>query len=210
MPAADVQQLVQDLSDGLADATAAGTFYTDVLTDLALDPSGFHVDVQSIGVTAGVTSIDLPTAVVTELAFIYDDRHLTYANTDEAGLFSPTWRGLLGEPRCWIDEITDRHTIRLLPRPAHGSSGTVDPTIAGPGDYRLTVLYTYVPTDPSPDAELAVALEILAREFARDSDHTDSTASEMCRTLAGTLFKMLGVALDDHLPPVVKSDLEGT
>ena len=54
-----------------------------------------------------------------------------------------------------------------------------------------------------------MALEIVCREFSRDSDHTDRTLAQACRTLAGVLFQMIGLAISDHEPAYAKALEEG-
>jgi hypothetical protein len=144
MPQADVLQLVQDLTDGLADATAATNFYSDVVYSMATDVDSTLVNIATIDPGAGTPATDMPAAAVVELAMVYDKAHLSKANVEEATAYDVNWRATLGRPRVWITEDESKHTVALVPVPASPPTLSMprDPTSQDPGAYSLTVLYT--------------------------------------------------------------------
>jgi len=207
MPQADVLQLVTDLSDGLNDSTATTNYYGDVIFLMGLDPGGTVVNITTVDPVIFVPQTTLPASSITTLAVIYDRKHLSKTGRARANAWDTQWFTTLGPPFAWLDEDQDRHTITEIPIPVNPPTVGLprDPSTSDPGFNGLTIIYTETRTDAHGDEELAMALEIMAREFSRDSDHTDHTAAQTCRTLSGTLFTMVNVSLVDDIPGPAKA-----
>jgi hypothetical protein len=216
MPQADVLQLVTDLSDGLADATAATNFYSDIVFLMGTDVDGTLTNIQTVANSIGpVSNVTSPATTITELLVIYEDTELDRANPTEVTAFNPYWRATIGEPRVWMQEDRPKHLQRILPNPSRPQTGQggalpLDPTTTDPGFGATTFIYTETRTDVHPEEELALALEIIAREFARDSDHTDRNLAQACRSLSGVFFRMIALAISDRAPAFLKALEEDT
>jgi hypothetical protein len=207
MAQADVLQLVTDVADSLNDATACTTYYGDVVFLMGLDPDGTLVTASTIDPGVNTLPTTMPTTSITTLAVLYDRTHLSKTGIQGAGVWDSRWAITKGTPKVWLDQNQPRHTIAIVPIPVTPPSGAalpVDPSTTNPGFAGLTVLYTESRTNVHGDEELALALEILCREFSRDSDHTDRTLAQSCRTLSGVLFRMLELSLTDDVPATTK------
>lgn len=202
MAMSDVLQLVTDLSDGLNDSTACTNYYSDVVYLMGLDPGGTLVNASTIDPVVLVPQTTLPASSITTLAVLYDVKHLSKTGRKGAQAWDTHWFTTLGQPFAWLDEDQNRHTITEIPIPVTPPTVGLprDPSISNPGQNGLTVIYTETRTNAHGDEELAMALEIMAREFSRDSDHTDHTSAQTCRTLSGVLFGMIDVSLVNDIP----------
>jgi hypothetical protein len=202
MPKADVLQLVADLTNGLADQTNASQIYSDLITELGRDSSWTMVRVQAFAGVAGEGDYQPSALGVTDivdiLSVLYDGRHLARSDVAEAKYYDRYFRVHLGRPRVWIEQDAPREGFQLYPIPSLSSvtAGPYDPTTHALAEGDVVVVYTH---DPSVlpnchlEEELAVALEVVAREMSRDSDHTDKTLAQIARTLSGMLFQMVGI-----------------
>lgn len=208
MALADVLQLVADISDGFADQTAATSYNADVIQLIGTDRDGTLTNINTPTFTLGPPAIVGPPATfITILDVLYEDNDLSYSTLDEITMWDPYWRGRIGEPKVWTPEGHSKGFITATPSPSRTPTAALplDPTATDPGSAAFTFVYTEARTDVHPEEELALALEILCREFSRDSDHTDRTLAQSCRTLSGILFRMIALAVTDHMPAYVKA-----
>lgn len=185
MAKADVLQLVTDISDGLADATLDDTYYADVVLEMAASPDTTLIGMATSFITPPADGVyTVPTTDATYLLeVLFDGMELMRATVAEATMYDPDYVRHSGTPLSWIEEHEDFLKVRLVPRPA-----------LAPVD-GVTFIYGEARTDVHADEELAVALEVLAREMSRDSDHTDKTFAQAARSLSTLCFQLLGLAL---------------
>lgn len=193
MAFADVMQLVADLSQGQADVTTCTGYYTDIVTEIGLTPSPTCVTVEYVPVTAPQAVFPLPANVINLLALAVDDRELPRATIGELWQYLPSWQDRVGSPIVWTAEDTlSKRVFQVVP--ALGSAGQplggLTPFDPNPAPGNITLVGSVTVVDVHPEEELWVALEILAREFSRDSDHEDPNTAQLCRSLA-SLFRTL-------------------
>jgi len=190
---ADVLTLVDDLSLGQADAASVVKFYDEVVIDLG--QRNLLTNASLVALTAQTGTYTLPAEALRPLAMFYDDAHLTHADERALMAIDPNWRSALGTPMAWVtDDETDR-TFRLFEQPSATSKpfififgspfGTDYPAMS------VAVIFTEKRDDLPVWLELPVALEILAREFARESAHRDQAAAAAFRELAAQTLNMV-------------------
>jgi len=184
MPQADVLSLVNLLSTGLRDSTAASNYYTRIV----LEHGSMRTSLTDATYVAGVAdqlTYSKPTAAIRILGVFYDQAWLYGEDERSLQRFDPFWRELSGAPAVYSFDAETLDTIAVVPRPARSGAaiGVTTPFTGFPSD-NLTVVYTNNAADVQPWEELAVACDILAREFGRWSDHQDTSASATWRQLA--------------------------
>lgn len=199
MPQADVFALVDDFAGTrsdtvvLADATARARYYADVVYEHGLNREG-ACDASFVATLKGTAVYTQPTAAIRTLALMYDDKQLRTTARRALEAYDANWRARLGRPTSVTTQDQDIHTMRLVPVPdvdgdAIGVTTPFDAVF--PGDV-LTFIFTENVTDVLPWDEMWVALEVLSREFGRESDHYDTTLSKLARQLAAMLRVLVG------------------
>lgn len=195
MSKADILQLVDDLSQGQAEASTAESYYDDITNELA--HKQVLTNVTLLTAAAGDTSFTEPETSADVLAVFWGDRQLTEAKRQELEWSTPEWRSREGAPQAWITENEAEQTFRLYPFPNIPSDTLVpilgDPLGAGYADHSVAVLYTENREDLPTYLNLPVALDILAREFSRESGHKQLEFAQACSSLANILYAMVGV-----------------
>jgi hypothetical protein len=186
---ADVLQLVADLSQGQADLVVCGHYYDDLVTEMGLSAIPTCITATYLQSLSHVEEYFLPAGVIEVLAVGFNDRELPRSTIGEQWQFAPDSQTLLGDPVTWLAEDTiDRLRVLVLPTPS-----TDGPPIGGGSPLgtavadALTLIYSEQREDVHPEEELWMALEILGREFARDSEHTDHTTAQIAHGLAQIL-----------------------
>jgi hypothetical protein len=184
------------------------TYFSDIVNEVSLDPDSPYVNVRSIGTIAGQAVYSLTSflsGATQALQIMFSGKVLSRADYSELSLDNDSWfSDGLGVPAVWTEENESWLNFRIVPTPllTGGHIGGTGPIREGD----LTAIHTETRTDPQPEEELSYVMELLAREFARDSDHTDHTFAQTCRNL-GRLFWGL-VALDDD-GELVEGSIEG-
>lgn len=203
MPFADVQALIADIAGtrsdanaGLADVTRTDAYYTDIVREQGLLHSEGPCDAAFVAVTAGDADYTQPAAAIRALMLLHDDRQLrpTLRRALEAG--DRDWRARTGRPQAFTLQDEDSHVHRIVPIPAQSSS-TIGASTPFSGPFpasALTFIYTDNATDVLPWDELWTALEVLGREFGRESDHYDATFAKTALQLASVLRTLVGRA----------------
>ena len=195
MPKADVLTLVSTLSDSVADTTQITNYYNDVVFEMAqgVFPGPSLTGAAFVEVVAGTANYAFPVDAVRVLLLNYDTTDLPKEGERGATLFNKDWRADQGRPAAFIVTDENRRTVSLVPVPdTDGQAvGVLTPFSATFPAENLTFIYTEERDDVHLDEELPLALEILAREFARDSNHHDAQASDFAKKLAGLLFGLV-------------------
>ena len=193
MAKADVLQLVADLSNSRADATVCGDYYDQLVDEMGRSKLESLVNAELAAVVAADGSYSFPTNAIALLAVIFDDKQLMQASEMDVETSDDLWRETQGTPICFVIEDEDARVIQLYPTPARagdtigGSTPFVLPHPAG----NLTYIYTERRSTEHAYETLWMALEILAREFARDSNHQDLKFSAAARAFANVLKTIL-------------------
>lgn len=193
MAKADVLQLVADFSNSRADQTQAGDYYDQIIDEMGRGNVESLVNASLQAVTAGDGSYTFPTATIMPLAIIYDDKQLMRLGEMEVEAADALWRETQGTPIGYVVEDEDTRTIQLYPTPINSGDtiGASTPFVLPHPQGNLTYIFTERRATAHAWEELWLALEILAREFARDSDHQDIHFSKTCRGLALILRAMI-------------------
>jgi hypothetical protein len=210
MPNATITTLVNQLALVTIDNTVQQSFQDDVIFELA---RGMYPGVRAqttaafIAATAGTAQYTLPTASPAfqrvPLVICYDDRQLAQVSRTEAWEYEEEWRR---NPSAhvvgYLQDPEDRTVFSLVPPPRTDGAaiGTNTPTnvTTWPAGNITVIAASADTTFPSAvyaDLILPIALEVLAREFARDSDHQDEVFAATCHTLASLFFGMFGPAI---------------
>jgi hypothetical protein len=185
--------LVATLSNGQADPTLAMTFYTDVLTRLALQQ--WHTTATPITVTSKNSTVNFPGNLLELLMFIYDNDVLSNLMLRELEALTPAWRNSYGRPIAYTLETETAKSGELFPVPNQAPKPII-PVHGLPlgEDYQpgnAIAIFVQSPPDILPILVLPVALKILAREYSRESNHTDLNYATFAETLADLLLKAL-------------------
>lgn len=193
MAKSDVLDLVDTLSRARADRDICSTYYDDIVYEMALQ--GTLTAASLVATTADNASYDLPATAVTVLAAVYDTFQLPHTSLKELEAINPTWRSEVGDPIAFVTEDEPVRTVRLYPIPDRTSKDFIfmfgSPLGLDFPEYSLALLHTETRTNLATYFDLPVALEILAREFNRESDHKDSEFAEVCRSLAQSTMQMV-------------------
>ena len=184
MARADVLTLVDDLAVSVEDDDAAGDYYNDIVEELGFANAPL-ADASFVAVVAGTKEHTLPTAAVRGLAFVYDDTQLYLSDKKELEFADVNWRTRQGTPVVVSFSDTDQRQFDVVPVPDRSGAaiGATTPFTGHAAD-NVVVIYADRATDVHSWEEMQVALEVLAREFARDSEHKDDRAAKAWGQLA--------------------------
>lgn len=199
MAQSDVFALIDDLagtrSDGanLADPTLRSRYYTEVVFEHGLMRES-AMDAAFVAVVVGTAEYTQPAAAIRTIAICHDATELRPTLRRGLEAYDPSWRSRRGTPRSYTAQDADDDAFRLVPVPASSGAtiGTSTPFIGTFPDGNLTFVYTDNVTDVPLWDELWVALEVLSREFARESDHFDVTFAQTAQALAAVVRQLVG------------------
>lgn len=194
MSRSDVLQLCQDLCTNQADAIALTKFYDEVVSDLGREE--WLVEVALIATTAGTSQYAPPEPVIELLCVYYDDRLLSKERVRALEAVNPNWRDERGTPRAYVVEDESNTRFRLYPKPEVDSKDFIfmfgSPLGLDFPEYAVAAVLTELREDLPLWLEMPVAFAILAREFARESDHTDMAFADACKKVSQILMQMVG------------------
>lgn len=193
MSMADVQSLVNLLSNGQYDPTLFNQFFNSEMT--IIGGQNWHTTAVPITFTAGQPTVNLPTTLLNLITVIYDSTVLSELTLRELEALTTGWRNNPGYPIAYTTETETSKTIALAPVPAQTSPPIVPvhglPTgedyVPGNG----ISIHSEYRTNPLPYLTLPFALAILWREYIRESDHMDVAFAMACKQLSDLLFEML-------------------
>lgn len=201
MPNATIDTIIDTLATVALDGTATDTYQDEVFTLLArqgLPGVLVQVDAAFLAATAGTAEYTLPSGHRTPLILGYDELQMQGVRFDELQFFDPAWRDQLGYPIAYTFDPVNRDRFQVMPVPqVTGATigGNTPVTFTAPfpwGNFLVisAISDTTYSGTPYVDTFLAVAFEVLAREFARDSDHHDPDASGIAAQMANLFWHM--------------------
>lgn len=203
MAQADVLALIDDIAGirsdtvNLAEAAVRLRFYGDVVFENGLQREEGSWDAAYAAVTRGTATYTEPAAAIRTMMLLYDNRELRGATRRGLEAYDANWRSRQGRPRSYTEQDQDYGVMRLVPVPdVDGQTvGAFDPLVDPdfPGN-NLTFVYTDNVTDVLAWDEMWVALDVLSREFGRESDHYDTEFAKLARQLAAMIRSMVGYA----------------
>lgn len=198
MAKADVTALVSTLANSQSNATAVSDYYDRIVQEHGLQRTSL-TNASYVAASADTLTYSVPSDAIRLLGVFYDSRWLYKEDERSAELVDPYWRIHSGEPQVYLKDDEDQRQFDLVPRPSRGgeSVGVATPFTTFPRE-NITAVYTAELTDVQSWEELAVAAEILAREFARESNIQDTTAAKAWRSIAELLFSMIDDAQDQN------------
>lgn len=189
MSKASVLTFVQDFSTTQVDTVAIDRYYDDIVRDLGAQDFLVQVSLVPVDTTTAIYTPPAPT--IDLLQVFYDDRVLYKSALLEVEAIG-RWRDIIGTPVAYIVEDQTSKDFRLFPKPEVNSKPFVflfgEPLGRDYPEYAAAVVHTETRVDLPEWLETPVAFEILAREFARESDHKDKPFSDACRALAKMFF----------------------
>lgn len=193
MSRADVQNLVNLLSNGQAAPTLFGELYDDVMATLGL--ANWHTTAVPITFTEGQPTVTLPTTLLNLITLIYDDAALSNLTLRELESITDGWRNSNGTPVAYTLETETVKTAAVYPVP-YRTSPPIIPVHGLPVglDYQPgngVSIHSELRNDPLPILTVPIALRIMEREYDRESPHQDYALSSACKALADLLFSML-------------------
>lgn len=185
------------LLDSLGDTTQLGQYYDEITMEIARGTWPDVVSMVGADFRQGVTGTSLylfPDAAIRLLSVHYDRLQLAEASPSEADAYDREWRVTRGEPVAYTMADEADNTIRVVPVPdVTGESPTgITPVDFGAATWpsnNVAFVYT-TNTSVHTDEEMWLALEMVARELARDSNHHDEEAAGLAKTLADLFRKM--------------------
>lgn len=193
MPKSDVLQLVQDLSNGLADVTTSERYYHDTVFDLG--KRNFLTNATLIPVVAGTGSYAFPVGAIDLLGLFYDDKQLDLLPLRDLEWIDPHWRDAEGPPEGYVRQDENDKTFRLYPEPDLPSKDFIfllgSPLGLDYPEYSLAAIHTETRNDLPAWLELPVAFRILSFEFERESAHRDPAFAKLCNELSQILLLMV-------------------
>lgn len=191
-----VQVLVKDWSLEQYDTTAFDQQYADVVADLQRDR--WITKVSRVLLVEGQGVYAAPDATVAILGAVYDDRWLDVLTEREAEAVNPRWRMERGDPEAIVYEGESARSFRVYPAPAL-STPPIPLFPAPPSDplddpyvqHALYLIHTDARINLPDWLDVPLALSVLVREYARESNHQDATFSDACRAILPGLLEMV-------------------
>lgn len=195
-----INRIVGNSISTLIDSTATDNYQHDVIAEIARGAfPGFlaQTDAAFITLTRGTVEYSFPTGFRLPLMIVFDDTQLAHARFDEALNFSQDWRNTATKPVAYIQDPVDRDKFQLIPPSNYASAGVAGTPLAPPSPWPTEAL-AFIGTESNTawaesclvDTHLALAFEVIAREFGRDSDHKDSDLAQLAKSFASVFWQM--------------------
>lgn len=187
----DVLNLVKELSNGQADPALAANFYIEAIDDLGEE--GWLTTAGLAGYAENGTELAITSSMRKLFGVIYADRQLSKMTLRQLEHVDYRWRERRGSPRGFTIETETAKTIALYPTPDVNAglwNGMFPPLGIGYPPFEGLILYSEY-RDPIPQHwELILVFKILAREYARESDHVDPNWVKFATQMAEMLMQM--------------------
>ena len=193
MSKASVLALATDLGGGQAQSPHTERLYDEMM--LAVGDAALFNLVTLLPVTAGTAEYTLPAPAVKLHAAFYDNGMLSRARKRDMEALDPSWRDHRGHPVAFVTDDLSRRVFRLYPQPVAPNSAFIFQVGAPFGvDHpvdAIAVIHSVSKSDLPTWLDLPLALSLLGREFARDSDHRNAEFASACQGLGKVLFEMV-------------------
>lgn len=194
MPQTDVQSLVTLLSNGQADLSVCfPTLYLDAIDGLG--NQDWLTAAVPITFTENNSSVDLPANLLNIIKLIYDDTVLSDLTLRELESINPKWRVVKGKPIAFTRETESAKVIEVFPIPVATSPPIVPvhglPTGLDYSPGNGICIQSERRNDAPAYLNLPLALLVLQREYARESDHVDAAFAMACGQLAQLLLGII-------------------
>jgi hypothetical protein len=191
-----VLSLAKRLSSNLADDQQIERYYDEVVLDLGKLPILVKATIIAVGPDASGPPYDLPEEVIEPLQWYYDDTMLPVATSLELQQFNLDHQALKGKPLVVdLDMEQSTRQFSLVPDPTVPSEAPNfffgRPFGVDYPHHAVVLIHTENKAHVPRWLELPVALFILAREFSRESNHTDLAFAAQCARLAQALMRMV-------------------
>lgn len=181
MAKADVVTLVDDLSLSITDSTEVGVIYDEVVRELGFLELMTSTETHALDAGEATVTFEDDAVMALEL-FTASGGRLDRTTTNAIrSVYGNQWRNLVGTPLAYVKDHEDENVVRLVPVPSAPET--------------VTIVRTDARDDLPVWLELPVALEVLGREMARESDHQDVKFAAASSQLGRILFQLMGVAL---------------
>lgn len=182
------------LSATLADSGHLDRFYDEQCYTLAAKDE-WLTNMTVVKATSGTSVYPVDDTMVGLIAVLWDDRELYEEKRRALDAYNPQWRDLVGPPTSYVLD-TSSYDITVFPRPPRTADDFVPAHDMDPigRDYpagSLVILHTEARTDVPEFMEPLLAMQILSREFARESRHHDQTFAEAAAALAQLVKGMI-------------------
>lgn len=195
-----INRIVGSSISTLIDSAATDNYQNDVILEIARGAfPGFlaQTDAAFIALTRNTVEYDFPSGFRLPLMICFDDTQLAHARFDEALNFSQDWRNTAEKPIAFIQDPVDRDKFEIIPPSNYESAGVAGTPLAPPTPWPTEAL-TFIGTESNTlwaesclaDTHLALAFEVIAREFSRDSDHKDSDLAALAKSFASIFWQM--------------------
>lgn len=195
MNPADVQSLVNLLSNNQADPTLFPELYDDAINSLN---GGWHTTAVPVTFTENATLVNLPPTLLNLLILIYDDQVLSRLGLREMESLRRGWRNVHGTPVAYTLESETAKTVEVFPTPLTTSPPIIPVHGLPTGlDYQPgngISIHVENRQNALPILTIPLALMVLSREYVRESDHRDMAFAALCQEAAMMLLKMLETA----------------
>lgn len=201
----EILTLVQELSRNRADAATIPTYFDETMDRIARE-SDVLMDCELIPMVAGTDEYAYPEKCTRMLALFYNDKELCRTTWQELeAIKGKNWKAATGTPSVYgVDASMEKevNTFRLYPTPTENSDDFIFLFGAPFGEdypeYACAALYAASGFAANDDVvldwfALAVAHEVLWREFVRPSPKQDEKYAEACLMLARWLYAYVGI-----------------
>lgn len=193
MSRADVLALAQFYANDLADDSALDRFLDDVIFEQGRD--AIMMGVSLVAVDAAGNPYDYPVGAIELFDVFYDGKVLSAERQETVEVLSRTWQSAEGTPIAWVKENEEKAQFRLYPKPTATTGNFSFPNAEPFGvdlpDNAIVVLHSEYRENILPWMEDWIALEIAAREFMRESDHTDEILAKVLSETGQLLRQMV-------------------
>lgn len=191
----NVLALVQLLANNSADPALIQSYYDAEVIVLAQDDE-WLTQATALSFNENTSVVSLPLTLINILDIFYDDQRMSEMSLrDLQNTYGPEWRNMAGKPEAYTLESQTTKTIEICPVP-DATSPAIIPIHGLPlgwdyAPYNGAVIHTETRNDVPEYLEMPLALRILAREFARESDHMDLALAASAGQLAVLLLEMM-------------------
>lgn len=196
MNKASILGLVRALANTALDESTLDAYFSDVLYELGRSPRPL-VEAELFAVASGTAGYSFPANAVTLLHAFFGSAQLSPSDKASLEAYSSTWRSDSGTPFAYtVDEQTGR-AFRLYPTPSASSAALSFPTgtpfgVDFPSNAGCLIFSSARTEDIQPWVGYAIALKVLAKEFAKPTNKQDVDFADACNQLAEVFLLAAG------------------